>query len=155
MQVLLFASVAQGIEHRSPKAGVVRSNRISGTPEGPEIPFRARIVRRALNPPECRISVLIHMPPATHNRLHQNANSVGLFFLRRTDGNRDLYSLIVFVKEINIRKYKEISFAEEASGTEAASARAATTLLRGYGRRRAGRTPQTTKEGSSWAGFGH
>ena len=25
------ASVAQGIEHRSPKAGVVRSNRIGGT----------------------------------------------------------------------------------------------------------------------------
>ena len=27
----LRASVAQGIEHRSPKAGVVRSNRIGGT----------------------------------------------------------------------------------------------------------------------------
>ena len=29
--VIVYAPVAQGIEHRSPKAGVVRSNRIRGT----------------------------------------------------------------------------------------------------------------------------
>ena len=29
--VIVYAPVAQGIEHRSPKAGVVRSNRIWGT----------------------------------------------------------------------------------------------------------------------------
>ena len=36
----VFASVAQGIEHRSPKAGVVRSNRIWGTTKKKQVGMR-------------------------------------------------------------------------------------------------------------------